>query len=56
MAASRRADPDFLQVSGYIKKDVALRFKAACTMQEVSQAEAMEEALELWLQRKKQGK
>lgn len=49
MAASRRADPDFAQVSGYVRKDLALRFKATCTMEEVSQSEALEEAVELWL-------
>ncbi|MBD1996226.1 hypothetical protein H6G00_06280 [Leptolyngbya sp. FACHB-541] len=49
MAASRRADPDFAQVSGYVKKDLALKFKATCTMQEISQSEAIEQALEMWL-------
>ncbi len=56
MAASRRADPDFAQVSGYVKKDVALKFKAECTMQEVSQAEALEEAIQLWLAQRAKGR
>lgn len=49
MAANRRSDPDYSQVSGYVKKEVALQFKATCTLQEISQAEALEEALALWL-------
>ncbi len=57
MAASRRADPDFSQVSGYVKKDLALKFKAECTMREISLSEALEEALDLWLkQAVKKGK
>lgn len=52
MAASRRGDPDYSQVSGYVKKELALQFKAQCTMSEISQAEALEEAIQLWLQQK----
>ncbi|MGB3519237.1 MAG: hypothetical protein WBA43_22495 [Elainellaceae cyanobacterium] len=53
MATSKRADPSFAQVSGYIKKEIALKFKATCTMTETSQSEAMEEALLMWLAQKK---
>jgi len=49
MAASRRADPGFAQVSGYVPKEIALQFKAQCTMLETSQSEALEQALKLWL-------
>jgi hypothetical protein len=52
MAASRRANPNFAQVSGYVKKEIALKFKATCTMAEISQSEAMEEALLMWLAQK----
>lgn len=47
--AGRRDDPSFAQVSGYIPKDVALRFKAICTLKEVSQTDALEQALQLWI-------
>ncbi|MEP1078597.1 hypothetical protein [Leptolyngbya sp. FACHB-8] len=53
MAASRRADPGFAQVSGYVAKEIALQFKAQCTMLETSQSEALEEALKLWLEKNK---
>ncbi|HEY9881661.1 MAG TPA: hypothetical protein V6D29_24635 [Leptolyngbyaceae cyanobacterium] len=49
MAASRRADPGFSQVSGYVPKDLALKFKVACTAKEMSQSEALEKAIALWL-------
>lgn len=47
----RRNDPNFVQVSAYISKDVGLNFKAACTLKQVSQTEALEQALALWLSR-----
>lgn len=50
MAASRRADPGFSQVSGYVPKELALDFKVACTRAELSQSEALEQALALWIQ------
>lgn len=53
MAASRRADPGYAQVSGYVQKEIALQFKAQCTMLETSQSEAIEEALKLWLEKNK---
>lgn len=49
MAANKRTDPGYLQVSGYIPKELALKFKAECTLKEISQAEALAEALQLWL-------
>lgn len=51
MAASRRSDPGYIQVSGYITKEIALKFKAQCTMLETNQADALEEALKLWLEK-----
>lgn len=50
MAASRRADPDFTQVSGYVPKKLALDFKVAFTRAEINQSEALEAAIALWVQ------
>ena len=50
MAGGKRDDPDYAQVSGYIPKKLALKFKAACTMRETTQSEALERAVESWLQ------
>ncbi len=46
---TKRDDPNFTQVSGYIEKDKALEFKVACTRRQISQSEALEEAVAQWL-------
>jgi ParG len=51
VVASRRSDPKYAQVSGYINKELAMRFKLACTAKEVSQTDALEEAVRLWLEK-----
>ncbi len=45
----RREDPNYAQVSGYINKDLVMQFKIACTASEISQTDALEEAIALWL-------
>ncbi len=50
-SVSRRSDPNYAQVSGYISKALAMRFKVTCTATEVSQTDALEEAVELWLEK-----
>ena len=49
MAASRRADPSYVQISGHVPKALALDFKVAMTRAEVNQSEAMEQALSMWV-------
>lgn len=49
LVVTKRDDPNFSQVSGYVPKDLARRFKIACASKEISQSEALEEALEKWL-------
>ena len=49
MAGGKRDNPDYLQISGYVPKSLGLQFKAACTLQELSQSDALEMALEAWL-------
>ncbi|MCU0552115.1 MAG: hypothetical protein MUC48_22495 [Leptolyngbya sp. Prado105] len=51
MAAVRRNDPNFAQVSGYIPKEMALQFKIACTAKEISMTEGLEQAVSLWLEK-----
>jgi ParG len=51
VVARRRDDPNYAQVSGYINKELAMRFKLACTAKEVSQTDALEEAVRLWLEK-----
>ncbi|MDY6785049.1 MAG: hypothetical protein SW833_21315 [Cyanobacteriota bacterium] len=47
---TKRDDPNYAQVSGYVPKKLALKFKANCTMQETDQSEALERAITLWLE------
>ncbi len=49
MAGGKREDPEYSQVSGYIPKKLALKFKAACSMRETTQSDALEKAVEAWL-------
>ncbi len=53
-SVSRRKDPNYAQVSGYIDKNLAMRFKIACTATEVSQTDALEQAVALWLEKYEQ--
>lgn len=53
---TRRNNPKFAQVSGYITKEVAMDFKIVCTSQEISQTDALEEAVKLWLEKNKSNK
>lgn len=52
--ATKRSDPNYSQVSGYVPKELALRFRVACTAKEKSQSEALEKALILWLEQNEQ--
>jgi hypothetical protein len=56
MAASRRADPNYVQISGHVPKALALEFKLAFTRAEINQSEAMEAAIALWVQQQQEGK
>lgn len=49
MAASKRKDPDYQQVSGYIPKPLALKFKGFCTMQELEISEVLADLIEGWV-------
>jgi hypothetical protein len=52
--ATKRSDPNYSQVSGYVPKELALRFRIACTAKEKSQSEVLEKALLLWLEQNEQ--
>ena len=43
MAASKRKDPEYQQISGYVSKQLALKFKGFCTMEELEISEVMTE-------------
>ncbi len=52
--AAKRNDPDYMQIAGDVKKDIGLKFKAACTLKEISLGEGLEQALKSWLEQNEQ--
>ncbi len=52
LMATRRKDPDYEQVSGYVHKDLALKFRIICMTERLTQSDALEEALKLWTELK----
>ena len=53
MSAAKRRDPNYIQISGDVKKEIALKFKAACTLNQMSVGEGLEQAMSLWLEQAK---
>jgi len=49
MAASKRKDPEYQQVSGYVPKHLALKFKGFCTMEELEISEVLTELIAGWV-------
>jgi hypothetical protein len=49
----RRRDPNYEQVTGHIPKPLAKQFKVFCTENGITIAEALETAVTLFLQEKK---
>ncbi len=52
----RRRDPNYEQVTGHIPKSLAKQFKVFCTENGITIAEALETAVQLFLQEKKNDK
>lgn len=47
--AARRNDPSYMQIAGDVKKELGLRFKATCTLKQLTLGQGLEEAVILWL-------
>lgn len=47
---SKRFDPAYAQICGYIPKDLAKRFKMGCAAREINQSEALEQIITAWLE------
>lgn len=54
MAASKRKDPEYQQVSGYIPKPLALKFKGFCTMEELEISEVLAELISSWVAKREE--
>ncbi|MCU0547165.1 MAG: hypothetical protein MUE44_34240 [Oscillatoriaceae cyanobacterium Prado104] len=46
---AKRHDPNYIQLSGDVRKELGLQFKAACTLKQLSIGLGLEEAIEMWL-------
>ena len=46
---SKRHSPDYSQVCAYIPKQLALQFKAACTLEQTNQSSVIEVLVADWL-------
>lgn len=46
---AKRHDPNYMQLSGDVRKELGLQFKAACTLKQLSIGEGLEKAIEMWL-------
>lgn len=46
---AKRNDPDYMQIAGDVKKYIGLRFKAQCSLNQLSLGEGLEQAIMLWL-------
>ncbi|MBD2130711.1 hypothetical protein NDI39_10060 [Microcoleus sp. ZQ-A2] len=47
---TKRKDPNYALISGYVPKDLAIQFKVACAANQLEHGVGVEKALELWLQ------
>lgn len=52
LMATKRNDPDYEQVSGYVHKDLALQFRIICATERITQSELLEEALKILIETK----
>ncbi|NEP14437.1 MAG: hypothetical protein F6J86_16880 [Symploca sp. SIO1B1] len=46
---AKRDDPNYMQIAGDVKKQTGLRFKAICTLKQISVGEGLEQAMTMWL-------
>lgn len=48
--AARRHDPNYIQIFGDVNKELGLKFKVACTLNQITLGEGLEKAIALWLE------
>ena len=49
-ARGKGANPDYMQISGYVPRELGLDFKVVCTAKQITHSEALEEMIKKWLQ------
>lgn len=51
---NKRLSSDYQQISGYIPKDIALKFKSLAMLNDVNISDAVEQAVKLWIKENSQ--
>jgi len=49
---NKRLSKDYLQISAYLPKALAIEFKVKCARLTIERSEALEQAITLWLNQK----
>jgi hypothetical protein len=47
----KRLDPKYVQISGYVPKEIGLMFKAECALKETAISTALETMIREWLEK-----
>ncbi|MBD2414791.1 hypothetical protein FACHB389_28930 [Nostoc calcicola FACHB-389] len=48
------ANPNYMQISGYVPRELGLKFKISCTAKEITHSEALEQMINNWLEENEQ--
>jgi hypothetical protein len=51
LMVDRRQSPNYRQISGHIPINMYKKFKSVCALRDVSQSEALEQAINIWMER-----
>lgn len=47
---SKRSNPDYTQIFGYVPKTMAVKFRTLCASKELQQSEVIEKILGRWIE------
>ncbi|MBG1258424.1 plasmid partition protein ParG [Nostoc commune] len=50
MTPSKSKNPEYIQVSGYISRQKAIKFRAYCKAKEIEISEVLEKLIDQWLE------
>jgi hypothetical protein len=54
LMVDRRQSPNYRQISGHIPIDMYRKFKSVCALRDVSQSEALEQAINIWMEQEEE--
>lgn len=50
VSGGKRENPNYIQISGHVPRDLGLQFKTVCAASELTLSEALEDALQKWIE------